>query len=98
MLTIGKCPICGKPSDLEYGRESTNGFCRRHAADYKAWRLDPVRKNSEPYIIQQSEVYSECQICGGYVFDGKPFCRACYMNYTDEELLYILNRILEEDY
>ncbi len=98
------CPICGAPTSSYMGHYRKDKLCKQHAADLKNGELVQCDKCGEWHYVNKpckcgKIVFAElpvngfykCIICGGKT-NGYAFCRKCYKNYNEEDLLNILNQ------
>lgn len=97
------CPICGEETSSYMGNYRKDGLCRKHATDLKNGKIILCNKcgkyheSDKPCTCEKSlytelpvEGFDKCLICGKET-NGYAFCRKCFKEHTEEELLKILN-------
>lgn len=102
------CPICGEPTSNYMGNFRKDGLCKKHALELKngqivqcekcgAWHYSntPCECDKRVYTFLPIEGFSECLICGTKTV-GYAFCRKCYNSHTEQEMLDILNKKVNE--
>lgn len=97
-----KCPICGKPTRVWYGNARKDNLCAEHADQLKAGEIEFCEKCESwhgigkpcncksVYTKLPTEGFAECVICHAKT-NGYAFCRNCFQEYDNDELLNILN-------
>ena len=101
-----KCPICGAPTFV-YFNARKDGLCAKHADMLKAGEIEQCEKCGKyhktgercafcvhPPKIQYTQLptegFSQCVACGTRT-SGYAFCRDCFHQYSEEDMLDILN-------
>ncbi|MEG1805458.1 MAG: hypothetical protein RR327_03590, partial [Clostridia bacterium] len=98
------CPICGEPSRVYMGNARKDRLCSKHADEYKLGKIIQCEKcgkwhnTDEKCSCEEKEKYEElptdgfdnCVICGEKT-NGYAFCKLCWKDYSNDELLDILN-------
>ena len=98
------CPICGEPTSSYMGNYRKDRLCKKHASDFKSGKLvqcndcgkwhytdEPCEcTNKTVFTELPTESFDNCVICGTPT-RGYAFCRKCFREHTEEELLDILN-------
>ncbi len=96
------CPICGEETSSYMGNYRKDGLCKKHATDLKNHKLklcnqcgkvheyDKPCSCEKPYTELPNTGFDKCLICGKET-KGYAFCRKCFKEHTEEELLKILN-------
>ena len=104
------CPICGEPTRVYMGNARKDGLCSTHADALKKGKIVKCEKcnnyhnanapcdNTKKYEELPTEGYNECVVCGE-VTKGYAFCKKCFREHSNEEMLEILNtsKIKEAD-
>lgn len=98
------CPICGEPTNSYMGNYRKDRLCRKHANDLKTGLIEQCNdcgkwhnadescecKNETMFTELPTEGFDSCVICGTST-KGYAFCRKCFREHTEEEMLDILN-------
>ncbi len=98
------CPICGEPTRVYMGNARKDRLCGAHADELKAGKIERCEDCGRYHNVDQTcsckgqPKYTElprtgfdaCVKCGAAT-KGYAFCKTCWGNYDDEELLEILN-------
>ena len=97
------CPICGEVTSSYMGNYRKDRLCKSHAIDLKNGKLElcvkcetfhfvgkPCKCGQKRFSALPTEGFDKCVACGADT-TGYAFCRSCFRNYTDEEMLKILN-------
>lgn len=96
------CPICGEPTSNYMGNYRKDGLCRKHGKMANAGEIVQCEdcgkwhgKDEEcecqlEYDELPSEGFENCILCGE-ASNGYAFCKDCWREHDDDELLDILN-------
>lgn len=99
------CPICGEVTSSYMGNYRKDRLCKKHATDLKNGKLVHCDDCGKWHYIDENcecqkrndftelpiEGFDSCIICGTPT-KGYAFCRKCFREHTEEEMLDILNR------
>ena len=98
-----KCPICGNETSSYMGNYRKDGLCRLHANLLKMGGVVQCSKCNQFHLSIEkckcaknkykelpTEGFNKCITCGTET-TGYAFCRKCYRNYTEDQMLDILN-------
>ena len=98
------CPICGEVTSSYMGNYRKDRLCKSHAFDLKNGKLElcvkcetfhfvgkPCKCGQKRFSTLPTEGFDKCVACGAET-TGYAFCRSCFRNYTEEEMLKRLNR------
>lgn len=105
-----KCPICGEPTNKYYGNYRKDRLCFTHGQQAKAGEIEQCpdcgkwHKTGEvceckaKYSELPTEGFNNCILCGE-PSNGYAYCKDCWREYDDDELLDILNNpeLLEKE-
>ncbi len=97
------CPICGDVTSSYMGNYRKDRLCKSHAFDLKNGKLTlcekcqsfhyvgkPCKCEKKRFTELPLDGFDKCVSCGAET-TGYAFCRSCFRNYTEEEMLDILN-------
>ena len=97
------CPICGEVTSSYMGHYRKDRLCKKHSIELKNGTLlqcdkcdtfhyvgKPCKCRKKHFSELPTEGFDECVACGAKT-TGYAFCRSCFRNYTEEEMLNILN-------
>ncbi len=101
-----KCPICGEPTRVYMGNARKDRLCGKHADMLKAGEITKCPDCGEWYMTNETckcklqekytelptEGFDKCVICGTPT-KGYAFCRKCWKEHSEEEMLDILNGV-----
>ena len=105
-----KCPICGEDTRVYLGNARKDKLCGKHADMLKKGEITindeglfVDAKTNKVLNSDYKQNKARCIACGKEVEPGFLFCKYCYAQYVNKELLVKINRcreveILDESY
>lgn len=99
------CPICGEITSSYMGHYRKDKLCKKHAAEFKNGKIvqcdncgnwhgvdEPCICGKFYFTELPTDGFDRCVVCDANT-NGYAFCKKCFKNYTESEMLEILNKI-----